>query len=137
MPRTRAHLIEVSLPTVPASGCLLDSPKKSPVSVCSAAALPGLSRSAEEIYQSSGSSDTSAAGALRGVPGKPKKRRDGRSPWGSISRVFLRNRQRKGLEPGLYHPGNACKWDSVSTCEPSPDYHIFFLSIEELPSELL
>ncbi|CAN8015041.1 unnamed protein product, partial [Ixodes persulcatus] len=96
-----------SSPKHHASGCLLDSPKKSPVSVCSAAALPGLSRSAEEIYQSSGSSDTSAAGALRGVPGKPKKRRDGRSPWGSISRVFLRNRQRKGLEPGLYHPGNA------------------------------
>ncbi|CAN7937519.1 unnamed protein product, partial [Ixodes hexagonus] len=93
-----------SSPKHHASGCLLDSPKKSPVSVCSAAALPGLSRSAEEIYQSSGSSDTSAAGALRGVPGKPKKRRDGRSPWGSISRVFLRNRQRKALEPGLYHP---------------------------------
>lgn len=86
-------------PHFPAPGCLLESQKK-----CSA--LPGLSRSAEEIYQSSGSSDTSTAanapGGLRGTPGKPKKRRDGKSPWGSISRVFLRSRHRKSLDPNAY-----------------------------------
>ncbi|XP_064460949.1 kazrin-like isoform X2 [Ornithodoros turicata] len=82
-----------------ASGSPLQNYKK-----CSA--LPGLSRSAEEIYQSSGSSDTSTAPntttASRGTPAKQKKRREGKSPWGSISRVFLRNRHRKSLDPNAY-----------------------------------
>ncbi|XP_077534183.1 liprin protein kazrin isoform X2 [Haemaphysalis longicornis] len=93
----------------------MDSPKKSPMSVASSSSAqhPGvLSRSAEEIYQSSGSSDTSAPRG--GAPGKPKKRRDGRSPWGSISRVFLRARQRKALEPTLY---------GTTGPESSPQHH--------------
>lgn len=95
----------------------MDSPKKSPMSVASSSSAQQhpagiLSRSAEEIYQSSGSSDTSAPRS--GAPGKPKKRRDGRSPWGSISRVFLRARQRKALEPTLY---------GTTGPESSPQHH--------------
>ncbi|KAL3187083.1 hypothetical protein MRX96_026011 [Rhipicephalus microplus] len=99
---------------------VIDSPKKSPVSAASASALPGLSRSAEEIYQSSGSSDASAP---RGAPGKPKKRRDGRSPWGSISRVFLRARQRKALEPALY--------GTTTGPESSPQHHGHHLQLQQ------
>lgn len=99
---------------------VMDSPKKSPVSAASASALPGLSRSAEEIYQSSGSSDASAP---RGAPGKPKKRRDGRSPWGSISRVFLRARQRKALEPALY--------GTTTGPESSPQHHGHHLQLQQ------
>lgn len=99
----------------------MDSPKKSPVSAASASALPGLSRSAEEIYQSSGSSDTSAPRG--GAPGKPKKRRDGRSPWGSISRVFLRARQRKALEPALY--------GTTTGPESSPQHHGHHLQLQQ------
>ncbi|XP_050042597.1 kazrin isoform X1 [Dermacentor andersoni] len=98
----------------------MDSPKKSPVSAASASALPGLSRSAEEIYQSSGSSDASTP---RGAPGKPKKRRDGRSPWGSISRVFLRARQRKALEPALY--------GTTTGPESSPQHHSHHLQLQQ------
>lgn len=103
-----------------ASSGAMDSPKKSPVSAASASALPGLSRSAEEIYQSSGSSDTSTP---RGAPGKPKKRRDGRSPWGSISRVFLRARQRKALEPALY--------GTTTGPESSPQHHSHHLQLQQ------
>ncbi|KAL1478208.1 hypothetical protein MTO96_016395 [Rhipicephalus appendiculatus] len=100
---------------------VMDSPKKSPVSAASASALPGLSRSAEEIYQSSGSSDASAPRG--GAPGKPKKRRDGRSPWGSISRVFLRARQRKALEPALY--------GTTTGPESSPQRHGHHLQLQQ------
>ncbi|XP_077510437.1 liprin protein kazrin isoform X2 [Amblyomma americanum] len=99
----------------------MDSPKKSPVSAASSA-LPGLSRSAEEIYQSSGSSDNSAPRG-GGAPGKPKKRRDGRSPWGSISRVFLRARQRKALEPALY--------GSTTGPESSPQHQHHHLQLQQ------
>lgn len=52
--------------------------------------LPGLSQSAEEIYNSSGGSDCSTK--------KSRKRREGKGTWGSISRVFARGRQRKSIE---------------------------------------
>ncbi|XP_022256401.1 kazrin-like, partial [Limulus polyphemus] len=59
--------------------------------------LPGLSRSAEEIYvTSSGISDVSS------TIKKTRKRKEGKGTWGSITRVFSRGRHRKGLDPNMF-----------------------------------
>ncbi|XP_022246500.1 kazrin-like isoform X2 [Limulus polyphemus] len=54
--------------------------------------LPGLSRSAEEIYVNTNTnSDVSSVK-------KSRKRKEGKGTWGSISRVFSRGRHRKELD---------------------------------------
>lgn len=71
-----------------------------------------LSRSAEDIFNSSGAIDDSGK--------KMTKCKERKGTWGSISRVFSRSRQRrKTLDPGIFE-GNRTSWSPKSSVTSSP-----------------
>ncbi|XP_076320602.1 kazrin-like isoform X2 [Tachypleus tridentatus] len=79
--------------------------------------LPGLSRSAEEIYVTSSSISDFSTGK------KTRKRKEGKGTWGSITRVFSRGRHRKGLDPNMFDSGSSdqrSSWSPQSSLCASP-----------------
>ncbi|KAG1658781.1 Kazrin [Nymphon striatum] len=73
----------------------------------------GLSRSAEEIYNSV---QTLPSSAIR----KKQKKKENRSTWNSISRVFSRGKQRKTLDPSVFEYDKRASWSPPNSLCASP-----------------